>query len=385
LEKQLLQAAKGFGAVLLCGPRRAGKTTLLKRIFPKVDYRLLEDPDVLAGVKRDPRGFLEGLKVPALIDEIQNAPELFPYIRTRIDEAPSAKGRWLLTGSQEAPLMKGVTESMAGRAAIFELLPFSSQENPKVDEFTGGFPEVLARPKLAGAWYRSYLLTYLERDVRAVAAIRDLAQFRLFMALLAARTSQTLSLSDLAGPLGISVTSVKQWIGILEVTGQLILVQPYFENFKKRLVKAPKVYFADSGMACHLLGIQSREELERSPFLGAIFEGHVASEIVKAQLNQGRRKELYFFRDNHGLEADFVVPAGGGAWHLIEAKATRTPGLGSATALSRISALFKESKKECKAWVLHRGPALRNFSGVSVGIRVLPVSELPEKILAGKP
>jgi predicted AAA+ superfamily ATPase len=379
IERRLLQAAKGFGALLLTGPRRSGKTTLFKRLFPKADYRLLEDPDILGQVRRDPRGFLESLKLPAVLDEIQNAPELFPYIRTLIDEKPGLKGRFLLTGSQEAPLMQGVTESMAGRVAIFELLPFSTQEHAKVDAFRGGFPEVLARPKLAEDWYRSYLRTYLERDVRAVAAVRDLAQFRMFLSLLASRSGQTLDLTHLAGPLGLSAPTIKQWVGILEVTGQIILAPPYFENFGKRLVKAPKLHFVDSGLLCHLLGLRSQAELDRSPFLGPVFEGFVASEIAKAQQHHGLRRELYFFRDKMGLEVDFVVPVGAGRWALIEAKATRTPGLVKTEALAKVLGLFKG--KECKAYLVHRGSAMQAFRGLGPGITASPVAEISKAIM----
>ena len=375
-------ALKGFGAVLVTGPRRSGKTTLLKMIFPRAEYRLLEDPDVLAQVRSDPRGFLDGLKLPVMLDEIQNAPELMAYIRTRIDEHPRRKGLWLLTGSQEAPLMKGVTESMAGRVAVFQLLPFSSQENRRVSPFIGGFPEVLARPKLIETWFRSYLQTYLERDVRAVSNIRDLAVFRRFLSLLAARVGQVLNKSALAGPLGLSVPAVDSWIGILETTGILLLAQPFTENFGKRLVKAPKVYFSDNGLVCHLLGLRSMAELQRSPFKGALFENHVACEIVKGQQHHGLRRELFYLRDKNGLEVDFAVPTGDGGLALIEAKTTRTllPKMGDT-----IRHYARTAKGyRCEGWVVYPAPVLRGSSGVGMDVRSCPAHEIAQKILGLK-
>jgi len=175
----------------------------------------------------------------------------------------------------------------------------------------GGFPEVIAHPSQAGTWYRSYLQTYLERDIRSLSAVRNLATFRRFLSLLATRTGRILNKTDLAAPLGLSVPAISQWLDLLEITSQIIIVPPYYENLGKRLVKSPKVYFSDSGLACHVLGIETPHLLERSPFLGSLFEGWVASEIVKYQLNAGRRRELYYFRDHQGLEVDFVVPTRG--------------------------------------------------------------------------
>src|SRR5208282_4108780 len=177
-------------------------------------------------------------------------------------------------------------------------------ETAKVDLLHGGFPEVLARPQARSLWFSSYLQTYLERDVRAITNVHDLATFRRFLSLLASRHGQMLNRSDLAAPLGVTVPTISEWLRILEITNQVILVPPYFENFGKRLVESPKVYWADAGLACHLLGIQSQAELDRSPFLGSIFEGFVAAEILKAQVNHGQRKELYSFRDQQGLEVD---------------------------------------------------------------------------------
>ena len=381
LGAQVERAARAFPALIVTGPRRAGKTTLLHELFPRADYRLLEDPDTLSRVRADPRLFLEELRTPAILDEIQNAPELLSYVRTRIDAAPSRRGQWLLTGSQEAPLMRGVTESMAGRAAVFHLLPFSVQETPKVSILRGGFPEAIARPAAAPVWFRSYVQTYLERDVRSVAAIRDLAAFRRFLALLATRCGQVLNRSALAGPLGVSVPTVSEWLSILEITSQIILVPPFFENFGKRLVKSPKVYFADSGLVCHLLGIESEAMLNRSPFLGPVFESFVGAEIVKHQLNAGRAKALYYFRDQQGLEVDFVVPVGEDRLALIEAKASRTLGPGDAGPVQRLRRAVTRYRTE--GFVVHRpGPSGMATAALSEGVRAATPRDLPA-IFAG--
>ncbi len=324
LATTLTRAARAFPAVVLTGPRRAGKTTLLRRLFPSANYQLLEDPATVDAAQSDPRAFLDGLRPPTVLDEIQNAPDLLNFIRVRIDAAPNRKGQWLLTGSQDFGLMRGVTESMAGRAAVLQLLPLSSAETARVTLLRGGYPEAVARPRDAGLWFQSYLQTYLERDVRQVSQIRELTSFRRFLSLIASRSGQILNKTDIAAPLGISVPTLTEWIGILEATGQLVLVPPYFENFGKRLIKSPKVYLTDSGLVCHLLGIDTERALGRSPFLGPIFETFVASEIIKQQSNLGRRRELYFFRDQRGLEVDFIVPSSEHELVLIEVKASRT-------------------------------------------------------------
>jgi predicted AAA+ superfamily ATPase len=353
LAEIMRRAAKGFPALILTGPRRAGKTTLLRHMFPRADYVLLEDPDQIARASADPRGFLAELELPAILDEIQNVPELFSYIRSRIDSVPNRFGEWLLTGSQEAPLMAGVTESMAGRAAVFQLHPFAIEELDRVSVFRGGFPEVIARPSLADTWFRSYVQTYLERDVRAIASIRDLSTFRRFLALVASRNGQILNKTELAAPLGVSVPTVTQWLGILEVTGQIILVPPFYENFGKRLIKSPKLYHCDSGLACHLLGIRSAAELRKSPFMGSILEGFVASEIVKHRLHRGMDRGLYYFRDQQGLEIDFVVDQGNRRLALLEVKATRTPKPDMALPMARLTKGIEHY--DVQRFVVHQG------------------------------
>jgi len=355
LGQELVRAARRFKAVILTGPRRSGKTTLVRRLFPRARYFLLEDPDIIARVRADPRGFLDEINPPVILDEIQNVPELFSYIRTRMDGGGGKRGPWLLTGSQEAPLMKGVTESLAGRAATFHLLPLSCRETSRVSLFRGGFPEVIARPALASVWFRSYIQTYLERDVRAVTAIKNLATFRRFLMLLASRCGGMLNRSDLATPLGVSIPTVSEWLNILEITAQIVLVPPYFENFGKRLVKSPKVYFVDSGLACHLLGMESAAMLEKSPFLGPFLEGWVAAEIMKHQLNCGRARELYYFRDRTGLEVDFLVPGRKQSLILAEIKAARTVRPEDAGPLRHLARAIPG--RAVRGFVVHRAPA----------------------------
>ena len=375
IEAELSKAVKAFSALILTGPRRAGKTTLLRRLSPKAQYYLMEDPDVVSRLRADPRSFIEEIRPPAILDEIQNVPEILNYVRTQVDRFSQKKGQWLLTGSQEAPLMKGVTESMTGRAAVFQLFPLSISETPKVSLLKGGFPEVLARPSISQVWFRSYIQTYLERDVRAISSIRDLATFRRFLSLLASRCGQILNRTNLAAPLGVSLPTISEWLNILEITSQIILIPPFYENFGKRLIKSPKLYFADSGLVCYLLGIESEKMLSQSPFLGPVFEGFVASEIIKHQVNSGKLRQLYYFRDQQGLEVDFLVPEANRRLMLLEAKATRTAMPERAESLHRLSKVI--SNYDVRSFFIYR--PLRQIPPIQTirpGMKALSVEEL---------
>lgn len=326
------KAARSFPAVVLTGPRQSGKTTLLENLADIADYRLLEDPDELTRVKADPRAWLDSCRLPVLIDEIQNAPELLPYIRSRID-AKRRAGQWLITGSQHMSLMKNVTESMAGRAAIMTLWPFTTREALGADPTArrqknlihrGFYPLVALNKVNPVLWHTSYIQSYLERDLRQLTMVEDLPTFRRFLTLCATRAGQVLNLTDIAAPLGLSAPTAKRWLSDLETTAQIILVPPYFTNLGKRLIKRPKLYFGDTGLLCHLLGLRSAADIDRSPFAGAIFENYVLLELIKARTNAGLSGEMYFFRDQEGLEVDFIYPRGNEYW-LIEAKSSSTP------------------------------------------------------------
>lgn len=277
--------------------------------------------------------------------------------------------------------MQGISESMAGRAAVLQLLPFSITESPKVNMLYGGFPEVLVRPKSRALWFASYLQTYLERDVRAISNIRDLVTFRRFLAILASRHGQILNKTDLAAPLGISVPTISEWLHILEITNQVIIVSPYFENLGKRLIKSPKIYWSDPGLACYLLGIASQAELQRSPFLGQLFEGFVASEIIKSQVNQGARKELYYFRDQQGLEVDFLLPKANAELWFIECKAGKTVPTAAAPLLSLRRMLENRSTRLI---ILHgrsfSAPATR---AVASGVEAIDLEQFVGELTGG--
>jgi len=311
--------AAQFKAVLLTGPRQSGKTTLARSTFPNKPYVSLENPDERMAATADPRSFLARFPKGAIFDEAQRVPDLFAYLQQILDESRE-KGLFVITGSQHLGLTQTVTQSLAGRVAILELLPFTYRElrtgryaSDRLETvlFTGAYPPVFDQALDPVAWYNSYIESYLERDVRLILNVRDLIAFRRFIALCAGNVGQLFNASRLGADCGMSSVTTAQWLSVLEGTYIAFRLQPYFKNFRKRVVKTPKLYFWDTGLAVRLLGIQSAEQLATHPLRGALFENWVVSERLKARCHLGERPNLYFWRDNAGLEVDLLEETAG--------------------------------------------------------------------------
>lgn len=304
---------------VVTGPRQTGKSTLIKHCFPHHQYVTLDNPLIRKTCKEDPALFLENYPPPTIIDEIQYAPELLPYIKIAADENRSKTGQFLLTGSQIFPLMKGLSESLTGRVAIFELQGFSLEEyNEKEQDivslfsriFLSSFPDPLVHNVNRNIFYSSYLQTYLERDIRQVENVQDLSIFHNLLELLAAGTGSLLNQSSLSKELGISQTTVNRWISLLESSRIIYLLRPYTKNINKRVIKSPKIYFFDTGLISFLLKYPDSKTLSMGPLNGSIFENFVISELLKKRMNRHILSELYFYRDSNGNEIDLVIDQG---------------------------------------------------------------------------
>lgn len=313
--RQLLQ---GFPVVTVTGPRQSGKTTLAKAVFSDKPYLSLEDPDVRRMALDDPRAFLDRLGDGGVLDEVQRAPQLLSYLQTRVD-ADGRLGLFLLTGSQQFGLMSEISQSLAGRSAFIELLPFSADELERAAKvvpsleamlYTGGYPAIYDRGLDPRVWFAAYVTAYVERDVRQLLKVQDLEGFQRFVRLCAGRSGQILNLSSLAADCGVTHNTAKSWIGVLDASYILFRLRPHHENFNKRLIKSPKIYFFDTGLLCWMLGIETSDQLITHPLRGAIFETFVVGELVKAQLNRGQRPSLYFWRDSNGNEVDVILDRG---------------------------------------------------------------------------
>lgn len=321
LAASIRQSARKFPVVAILGPRQSGKTTLVQDLFASKPYVSLEDPDKRAFAQSDPRGFLAGYPKGAVLDEAQRVPELFSYLQGIVDRVRKP-GLFILTGSQNFLLMQHLSQSLAGRVRLLTLLPLSLGEAGTVYPGMGGtgaehwifkgfYPSLYDRNIHPRDWYPSYIQTYLERDVRQIKNIDNLSLFQKFLKLCAARTGQLLNLSSLAVDCGITHNTARSWISILEASFLVHLLKPYHENFNKRVVKTPKLYFYDTGLACSLLEIEKQAQLTTHPLRGNLFETLVVSEMAKARLNLGRPPNLYFWRDKTGHEVDILVVQGG--------------------------------------------------------------------------
>lgn len=392
----LQRAVREFPAVVVTGPRQSGKTTLLRRLFGATHgYVSLEPPDVRAAAAADPRGFLALYPPPLIIDEVQYAPDLLPYLKERIDARRQARGQYLLTGSQNLLLLATVTESLAGRAAMLRLLPLAWRESqgapaaplpwetaaePRLSLapaelwrglLRGGYPELTAEPdRETTLWHASYVQTYLERDVRALRQVGDLTLFQTFLRALAARSGQLLNLTDLSRDLGAAVNTVKAWLSVLEATFQIIILRPYFANVGKRLVKTPKVYLADTGTLCYLTGVREPEHAAAGPLGGALFETAVLTEIVKTFTHRGERVPVYFWRTATGEEVDIVVDTGG-RLIPIEVKLSATPRPAMAAGIQRFQQAFGE--RAAPGYVIHPGDVRLPLAP---GVTAWPFAEL---------
>lgn len=336
LSGQVLSAARQFPALVVTGGRQTGKTTLLRHLFPGASFASLDLPS--AASQADERGeeFLRGYEEPVILDEVQYAPGLFRHLKVAIDAKRSERGRFLMTGSQKFSLMHALSESLAGRCAVLELDTLSSTEIlaafPKekipTEEilWRGGFPELWRdrdiEPRL---FYASYTATYLERDVRLALRVGNLRDFERFVRACALRSGRLLNLTELARDVGIAGTTARDWLSVLEASSQVVLLEPYFNNPTRRLIKTPKLYFRDTGLLCFLLGIETPAALASSPLLGAVWETFVLGQILRARAAAGSAGQVFFWRDAHGTEVDFLIEQSGRV-RLIEAKAAEALG-----------------------------------------------------------
>ncbi|MGO2103524.1 MAG: ATP-binding protein [Psychroflexus halocasei] len=311
-QQELVNLAAIFKTVAVIGPRQSGKTTLVRHLFSEKPYANLENPDTRQFAKEDPRGFLENYPNGAVFDEVQRVPELFSYLQEILDDQQQ-NGNYILTGSNNFLLQENISQSLAGRVGYLELLPLSLQEidtsNKTADELllAGGYPSIYQQNLPPSKWYANYIRTYVERDVRQIKNIGNLQKFEKFLRLCAGRVGQLLNMSSLSVEVGVDVKTIDSWLSILETSFVVFRLQPFHKNYNKRIVKMPKLYFYDVGLACALIGIENTNQLQLHPFRGALFENLVILEALKQRLNAGKPAHLSFWRDNVGHEIDLLI------------------------------------------------------------------------------
>ncbi|MFH0902528.1 MAG: ATP-binding protein [Pseudomonadota bacterium] len=345
ITQELHRSVAEYPVVTVLGPRQSGKTTLARMTFPDRPYFSLEEPDIRMAAETDPRGFLGQIKDGGILDEVQRLPVLLSYVQGMVDKT-RRRGLFILTGSHQPRLHEAISQSLAGRTAMLTLWPFSVHElrhyHTAPDPFDliarGCFPRIHEETLEPRRFYNSYLQTYVERDVRALIQLRDLSQFQQFLVLLAGRVGQVVNLASISSDLGVSSTTVKNWLSVLKASYVVFELPPFFENVRKRVVKSPKLFFVDVGLAAFLLGIHTAEQASRDPLRGNLYENFVIADVVKSALNKGTRPEIYFFRDSHGNEIDLLIRERG-VLTPVEIKSSATFSLELVKGIERFKAL----------------------------------------------
>ena len=343
------QLARQYPVLTLTGPRQSGKTTLCRTLFAGKPYVTLEDPDTRRFAEEDPRGFLRAYEGGAIVDEIQRAPQLPSYLQALVD-ADASPGRFVLTGSQQFELMSQVSQSLAGRTAVLRLLPFSLAEVARLHPvvplpqtlLTGFYPRIHDRGLDPSQALSDYFATYVERDLRQLAAVHDLQRFERFVRLCAGRIGQLVNLTSLGNDAGVSHATARAWLDLLQTSYIVHVLPPWFTNTSKRLVKSPKLYFYDVGLACWLLGLRTAEQVARDPLLGALFENLIVIEALKARFNHGESAQMYFYRDATGNEVDLLLPTGR-QFRAVEIKAGATVNPDYFRGLNAFAATFPQA------------------------------------------
>ena len=369
IEPEFLQLLGEYPIVTILGPRQAGKTTLARQLLPDYAYVNLEHPETRAFAQDDPKAFLAQYSGKVIFDEIQRLPELLSYLQVAVDNQRE-NGRYVLTGSHQLALREAIAQSLAGRTAILHLLPFSIAELVDNDLgfvkaedylYQGFLPRIYDQQQRPSTAYANYYQTYVERDVRQLINLKDVAQFQKFMKLVAGRVGQLMDYSSLAGDVGVSATTIKHWLSILEASFILYKLPPYFENFGKRVIKTPKYYFIDTGLLCFLLGIENPQQVARDPLIGQLFENLVIIDVLKNIYNKGKLDNLYFFRDSNGLEADLLLQQGRQLMPIeIKSSSTYKPEL-----LKGLKRILELSPQMANAHLVYAGDAMQFSNGIN--------------------
>lgn len=377
LSSVLEEAYRYFSVITVTGPRQSGKTTLIRNLFPHLPYYSLESLDIRSFAENDPIAFLNQNEEGMILDEVHNAPDLLSYIQGIVDEHPDK--RYILSGSSQFAMLKRVTQSLAGRTAVFELMPLSYSETKDLTAdvpldkllFNGFYPAIYSGRNVPEFLYPAYMKTYLDRDVRDLLQIKDMMQFHIFIKLCAGRIGSLFKASELANEIGVSPNTITSWLSVLQASYIVTLLPPYFENTSKRLTKKPKLYFLDTGLACYLLGIESPEQLSRDKMRGALFENFVVTEALKQRYNQGKESNLYFYRDSNQNEIDLLLKRNTRLYG-IEIKSSMTYHKDFEKALKRIDEWVK-APVDGKA-VVYAG----NFENTAGEIKLLNYTNMDE-------